>query len=460
MGLLVKITGYFILLCGVLFVCCSCFACEGEGSVAGRHKVPESLEKPEKPFKIISIPNQDSTSTSPQVPILVNRDFTIEELPRGEIKFKKKRLRMGIRTKIAFLRQGITRDIPEHMVNRAPRKTVKLPEQGKSIIWLSSYGIYAMELDSCELWANYEPYGDWSVDSICLAEAEYPNVLLGVSGAALFPNNRILKIDMSTGGLNGYFELPENLAGPDFLHSLGDDRYFAISNQGDESLRLSLLNLGDKPIVEKAVIFKDLIGANKAISDDDKVFYFINRGLFISVDIEKLEILKVQEMKGVPVGRITLLPYRNELWVFSSDDMHSFKFLTVVDTQSFEVLNSFELPMQPAIRDDVRGKNHRVYLKKGELTYLKPSGATYRPLTDELIITFDYSPNMLFINCGTKEQRFVKFAEESIASGQPVYLDEEHLLIGGKYIHNFKTGVTKMILGAENSGGPSSLIYF
>jgi len=456
MGLLAKVTVHFILLCSILFICCSCLDCGEKRSHSSVHEVREPIIKP---IKTSSIPNQDSSNKSPHIPLLVNSDFTIEELPRGEIKFKKKRLRMGIRTKIAFLRQGITRDIPEHMVNRAPRKTVKLPEQGKSIIWLSSHAIYAMQLDSCELWADYWFYGDWSVESICLAEAEYPNVLLGVSGAALFPNNRILKIDMSTGGLNGYFELPENLAGPDFLHSLGDDRYFAVSYQGDESYRLSLLNLGDKPIVEKAIVFNSA-GGYKAISDDDKVFYFITRGLFISFDIEKLEILKVQEMKGVPVGRITLLPYRNELCVFSSDDMRSFKLLTVVDTQSFEVLNSFELPMQPALQDRVEGKSRIVLQKKGDPTYLSPSGVTYRNQSDELIITFDYSPNMLFINCGTKEQRFVKFAEESIADGQPVYFDEEHLLIGGKYIHNFKTGSAKQIVGAENSSVLRSLIYF
>jgi len=437
-----KITGYFILLCSVLFVCCSCFACGDKRS----------------PSPVKMVPNPPG---APKIhaPLLVNPDFIIEELPRGAIKFKKERLRMDNRIRKRFEEmKGDTFEIPEQMVNQAPKENIKLPEQGKSIIWLSSYALYAMELDCSELWAKYSPYLDWSVESFSIAEAEYPKVLVGVSMAHLFTYNRILKVDMATGGLDGYFELPENLAGIYILHSLGDDRYFAVSYQGDDSWRMSLLNLGAKPAVEKAVILKDLglpssRGYN-VFSEDGKVFYFNNRGLFISVDTESLEILKRQEMKNVPVKQIEFVPYRNELCAFSQ------KFLTLIDPKSFEVLQSFEVPMQPSIRDDVEGKSGIVLHKKGEPTYLTPSGVTYRPTTDELIITFDYSPNMLFINCGTKEQRFVKFAEESIADGQPVYFDEERLLIGGKYIYNFKTGSAKQIVGAENSSVLRSLIYF
>ncbi len=357
--------------------------------------------------------------------------------------------------------------IPEQMVNRAERKTDKLPEQGKSLMWLSGYAIYAIRLDFCELWANYSPYQTWSVESFCLAAAEYPKVLLVVSRAHLFQNNRILEIDMATGGINGYFELPENLAGVYVLHSLGNNRYFAVSCQGDalaipdqsdDSWTLSLLNLGDKPFVEKAVIFKKLgrsfaIGNNVSTGDGTE-FYFKNRSHFISVDVEKLEILKTQEMKKVPVGKFKFLPGRNEFCSLYP------KGLALVDPLTFKVMNSFEFPMQPALRDDVDRKSGQVYLKKGEPTYLRTSGVTYRKKTNELIVTFDYSPNMLLIDCETKEQRFVEFAEESIAIGQPVYLDEEHLLIGGNYIYNFKTGSGKLIAGAENSSFLHSLIYF
>jgi hypothetical protein len=473
MELLEKITRLFIILIGVLFVCCSCVVCV-EKSFPPPPSSPEKMEYGQfsvppiiSTLRKVDSPN-DGSYERPIVPILVNLDFSVEELPLGVIKFKKERLRVDNRVKARLKKLGKDiYNIPEKMVNRAERKSDKLPEQGKSLIWLSGYAIYAIRLDFCELWANYSPYKTWSVESFCLAEAEYPKVLLVVSWAHLFQDNRILEIDMSTGGINGYYELPENLAGVYVLHSLGNNRYFAVSCQGDalaipdqrdDSWTLSLLNLGDKPFVEKAVIFKKLgrsfaIG-NNVSTGDGTVFYFKNRSHFISVDVEKLEILKTQDMKIAPVRQIEFLPDRNEFCALSA------KVLTLLDPQTFEVVNSFEFPMQPAIRDDIDRKSGQVYLKKGELTYLTPSGVTYRNKTNELIVTFDYSPKMLLIDCETKEQRFVEFAEESIASGQPLYFDEEHLLIGGKYIYNFKTGSGKLIAGAENSSFLHSLIYF
>lgn len=464
MGLLEKITRHLFILTGVLFVFCFCIACEEKSSPSpppsieemeyGQFSVSPIISRPRK-----EISSNDRSSERPIVPLLVNPDFTVEELPLGVIKFKKEPLRMDNRAKTVLKNLGKdTVEIPEKMVNRLEINTVKLPEQGKSIMWLSSYAIYAMDMESNRLWVKYSPYQTWSAESFCLVEAEYPKVLLGVSRAHLFQNNRILEIDMSTGGISGYFELPENLAGVYVLHSLGDNRYFAVSYQGDDSWRLSLLNLGDKPIVEKAIIFKKFgLPSGRgysAFNGDSTLFYFNNRGFFVTVDIEKLEIVKKQEMKNMPVKQIAFLPDRNEFCALSA------KVLTLVDPHTYEVLNSFEFPMQPAIRDDVDRKSGQVYLKKGEPTYLTPSGVTYRNKTNELIVTFDYSPNMLLINCDTKKQRFVKFAERSIAIGQPIYLDEEHLLIGGKYIYNFKTGSGKLIAGGENSMLLDSVIYF
>ncbi|MCD6218070.1 hypothetical protein J7L05_09460 [bacterium] len=469
MGKLDKMIKYFHILISVLLVCCTCLAC-GEKSLppppqSQENRIPERFKVPDpiSVHPVISTLRKGGSSNEgpverSNVPMLVNPDFTVEELPLGVIKFKKERLRVDNLIKEQRKKMGRKPSgIPEQMVNRAERKTETLPDQGKSIVWLSSYAIYAMQLDSCELWANYSPYQNWSVESFCLAEAEYPKALLGVSMSYLFPYNRILEIDMATGGINGFYELPENLGGVYVLNSLGNNRYFAVSYQGDDSWRLSLLNLGDKPFVEKAIIFKKFglpssRGYN-AFNGNGTLFYFNNRGFFITVDIEKLEIVKKQEMKK-PVKQIAFLPDRNEFCALSS------KTLTLLDPQTFKVLNSFEFPMQPALRDDIDRKSGQVYLKKGEPTYLTPSGITYRNKTNELIVTFDYSPKMLLIDCETKEQRFVEFAEESITLGQPVYLDEEHLLIGGKHIYNFKTGSGKLIAGGENSLLLDSLFYF
>jgi len=427
-----KVIGLFLLISGALLVCCSCPA-GGKADFSGKNQPGLSSGPEGVPFvPAPGLPGIDSLS-----PMLVNPDFTVEELSTGPIEFKNNRL---------------------PLVNRAPGNAQNPQAKSQSILWLSAYTLFAMRRDSNELWAIYSPYADWSVESFCLSEAGYPNVLVGVSMAYIFPNNRILEVDLEQGRLNGYFELPKSLAGPYVLRSLGDSMYFAVSYQGDNSWRLSLLNLGDDPAVEKAVILRDL-GLPSArgyhtFSEDGATFYFNNRGLFISVDTESLEVLKVQEMRNVPSKQIEFISGRNELCALS------YEFLTLLDPKSFNVLQSFEIPMQPAIRDDIDAKSGQVFLKKGDPTYLTPSGVGYRDLTDELIITFDYSPNMLLIDCVTGEQRFVEFASESITVGQPVYLDEEHLLIGGKYVYNFKTGTAEQVSGAEGSMLLDSVIYY
>ena len=460
-----KILRHIFIQLGVLFLCCSCFA-------SGVKQYPPPLERREiDPFSVPPLPiirATDPGAKRPKVPILSNPDFTVEELPLGVIKFKKEPLRMDNRVKARQKKMGSgISKIPEHMDNRAEKKTSGFPDNGNSLIWLSGYAIYALRLDSGELWANYSPYQSWSVESFCIAEAEYPKVLLVVSTAFLFEENRILKIDMTTGGIDGYFELPENLVGIKVLRSLGDNRYFAVSRKGDGmealyggdvSWTLSLLKLGDKPEIEKSVSYKKLgqaarIGFDES-SVDGSVFYFRNSGYLVSVDVNKLEILKKQEMKEVPAGRFRFLEDQNKFCVYSNE------VLTLFDPQTFEVLNSFEFPMQPALQDRIVGKSNRYQYWKGDPIYMPPSGVTYRNKTNELIVTFDYSPKMLLIDCETKEQRFVEFAEESITTGQPVYLDEEHMLIGGKYIYNFKTGAGKLIAGAEDSAFLHSLIYF
>ena len=93
----------------------------------------------------------------------------------------------------------------------------------------------------------------------------------------------------------------------------------------------------------------------------------------------------------------------------------------------------------------------QVFLRKGDQTYLAPSGITYRPSTQEYIVTFDYSPRMLLIDSDTGAQRFVEFASSSETVGAPVYLDEDHLLIGGQYVYSFNKGISKGLPEAKGT---------
>lgn len=382
---------------------------------------------------------QSNPGSEVKGPILVNPDFTTENLSLEPIKYIRKILKL-----VNYSKNSDEIDKPH--------------QKGESMIWNSSYILFAMDKFSNKVWGKYSLYRDWSVESYSLAEYEFPFVLVGVSMAQLFDCDRILKINMIDGQIVGYFKLPDNLAGVYILHSLGESRYFAVSYQGDDSWRFSLLNLGDKPKVEKAIILRDLglpsARGYYAFNKDDLKFYFNNRGLFISLDVNNLEVLKVKDMIDLPVKQITFIPGKNELCALSK------KQITLLNPDTFEVLKEYGIPMQPAVMDDIRGKEGKIYAKKGSLVHISPSGATYRPPTNELVVAFDYSPKLLLINCETSESHFLDFTKESISMGEPLYFDESHLFIGGKYMFDFTNGTTKKISGGESGMLISSWVNF
>ena len=191
-----------------------------------------------------------------------------------------------------------------------------------------------------------------------------------------------------------------------------------------------------------------------AFNGNHSIFYFNNRGFMICVDTNTLEILIKKDMRAKPIKQIAFIPERDELCVLSMES------ISLLDAKNLNIKQSFDFPKQSAIQDYINSKTGEVFWKKGDPIFLTPSGVTYRKLTNELIVTFDYSPDMLLINYDSKKHRLVNFTEKSITLGQPVYFDEQHLLIGGKYIYDFSRKSTKQITGAENSMVLDSLLIY
>jgi len=361
-------------------------------------------------------------------PVLSDPQFTVEELPRGKVRYRKT-------------------DLP--LRNRAGDQSVSPGTPGGSLVWLSSFTILAMDVGASEVWAVYSAYDDWSVESYSLAPYKHPEVLLPVSMGYLMSYNRILVIDVTRGLITGYFQLPKNLQGVYVLEHLAGDKYFALSYQGDSSLRLSLLHLGGSPSVEKAIILRNIGLPSRrgycAVDVAARRAYLYIRGLLVTVKLEDLSVANAKELYHLGGGQLLTIKGREELLLLSE------KWVKVLAPETFKVERSFELPMQPALWDDIEGKSGQVLLRKGEPTYLSPSGIAYRPATKEYIITFDDSPRMLLIHSGTGAQRFVEFASSSETVGMPVYLDEEHLLIGGQYVYSFVTGKAKSVPEAKGT---------
>ena len=361
-------------------------------------------------------------------PILSNPQFTVEELPAGKVRYRNTHL-------------------PLH--SRAGDESVNPGKPGDSLVWLSSFTVFAMDISTSEIWAVFSVYDDWSVESYDVAHYRYPEILLPVSMSYLTPYDRVLTVDLVQGEITGYFQLPENLQGVYALEHLADGKYFALSYQGDDSLRLSLLHLGDHPSVEKAVILRDIGLPSRrgycAVDTASMRTYLYVRGLLVAVGLDDLSVVNAKELYHLDGDQLLAISGREELFLLSE------KCIRLLDPQTFDVKLSFELPTQPALWDDTDGKSGQVFLRKGDQTYLAPSGITYRPSTQEYIVTFDYSPRMLLIDSDTGAQRFVEFASSSETVGAPVYLDEDHLLIGGQYVYSFNKGISKGLPEAKGT---------